>query len=114
MKEYAIEYMSIKDKGWIHYSFFDTIDEAKASLVELKKETDGDAFTKEFRIVKEIDINNKPLVAKKGLNVRQLIEWLQQIDPDKGIQARDNTGDWCTSIQLSELMKFVYIQSLPE
>lgn len=63
MKEYAIEYMSIKDKGWIHYSFFDTIDEAKASLLELAKETDGDAFTKEFRIVKEIDINNKPLIA---------------------------------------------------
>lgn len=114
MKEYAIEYMSIKDKGWINYSFFDTIDEAKASLLELKNETDGNAFTKEFRIVKEIDINNKTLIAKKGLTASQCIEWLKGCDPDKEIQARDNTGNWCTSIQLSEMTKFVYIQSLPE
>lgn len=114
MKEYAIEYMSTKDKGWIHYSFFDTIDEAKASLLELTKEADGDAFTKEFRIVKEIDVNNKSLITKKGITASQCIEWLKGCDPDKKIQARDNNGDWCEEIQLCEMVKNIYIQSLPE
>jgi hypothetical protein len=51
---------------------------------------------------------------RDGLTVKQLIEWLQQIDPDKQIQARDATGDWCTGIDLSEVINFVYIQSLIE
>jgi hypothetical protein len=59
-------------------------------------------------------MSDKDMKFRDGLTVKQLIEWLQQIDPDKQIQARDNTGDWCTEIQLSEQMKFVYIQSLPE
>lgn len=69
------------------------------------------AFTKDIRIVTIVDDNTA--IFKKGLTVRQLIEWLQKVDPNKQIQARDNTGDWCTEIQLGELMKFVYIQSLP-
>lgn len=110
-KKYNVEYASVKDKGWIHYESFDTVEEAKACVSELIQETDGDAFTQDIRIVTIVDDNTA--IFKKGLTVRQLIEWLQKIDPNKQIQARDNTGNWCTEIQLGELMKFVYIQSLP-
>lgn len=111
-KRYNVEYASVKDKGWIHYKSFDTVEEAKACVTELIQETDGDDFTRDIRIVTLVDDNTA--IFKKGLTVNQLIEWLQQIDPNKQIQSRDNTGDWCAEIQLSELMKFVYIQSLPE
>ena len=106
-KKYIVEYMTFNDKGWIQYECCDSLEEARELVGELNLSTFRDV-----RIVTLVD--NKTAIFKKGLNVRQLIEWLKQIDPDKGIQARDNTGDWCTSIQLSELMKFVYIQSLPE
>lgn len=116
-KKYIVEYATFKDNGWIQYECCDTLEEAREVACELRNETDGE-FTiigkrvKEIRIVTLVD--DKTAIFKKGLNVRQLIEWAKQIDPDKEIQARDNTGDWCTSIQLSEMMKFVYIQSLPE
>lgn len=111
-KKYNVEYATIRDKGWIHFGSFDTVEEAKACVTELIQETDGDDFTRDIRIVTLVDDNTA--IFKKGLTVKRLIEWLQQIDPDKQIQARDNTGDWCTEIQLEELMNFVYIQSLPE
>jgi len=116
-KKYIIEYATFNDEGWNQYECCDTLEEARELACELRNETDGE-FTiigkrvKDIRIVTLVD--DKTAIFKQGLTVKELVEWLQQIDPDKGIQARDNTGDWCTSIQLSELIKFVYIQSLPE
>ena len=106
-KKYSIEYMNYKDKGWIHYECCDTLEEARELIGDLNLST-----FKEVRIVTIADDNTA--IFKKGINVKELINWLQKIDPDKEIQARDNAGDWCTAIQLSEMVKFVYIQSLPK
>ena len=106
-KKYIIEYMNYKDKGWIQYACCDTPEEARELIGDLDLST-----FKEVRIVTISDDNTA--IFKKGINVKELINWLQKIDPDKEIQARDNTGDWCTAIQLSDMMEFVYIQSLPK